>query len=83
MFCSWLEMAAARTIDVEESADHKAMSQAARYAHLSLKHKQSVVDRIAVTITESEDRRMSQASPHTTCTSPPTEREEQRGMAES
>jgi len=38
------------------------MSQAARYAHLSPTHRRSVVVRIAVIITESEDRRMSQES---------------------
>lgn len=75
-------MAGATTIEINEAAGHKTMSQAARYAHLSPKHKQSVVDRIAVTIAESEDRRMSQESPHPTCTSPPMARKEQSGMAE-
>lgn len=53
-FCSWLEMAGETTIEIKEPAGHKTMSQAARYAHLSPKHKQSVVDRIAVTLTESK-----------------------------
>jgi hypothetical protein len=75
-------MAGATTIEIKEAAGHKTMSQAARYAHLSPKHKQFVVDRIAVTITESEDRRMSQESPHPTCTSPPRARKEQSGMTE-
>ena len=76
-------MAGATTIKIKDAAGHKTMSQAARYAHLSPKHKQSVVDRIAVTITESEDRRMSQESPHPTCTSPPKARKEQSGMTET
>ncbi len=59
------------------------MSQAARYAHLSPKHRRSVVAGIAVTITESEDRRMSQESPHSTCASPPRARKEQSGMTDT
>jgi integrase len=42
-FCSWLAMAGATT---REIMGHKTMSQAARYAHLSPQHTQSVVDRI-------------------------------------
>src|SRR5580692_9374542 len=75
-------MAGETTIEIKEPAGHKTMSQAARYAHLSPKHKQSVVDRIAVTIAESEDRRMSQESPHPTCTSPPMARKERSEMTE-
>jgi hypothetical protein len=81
-FCSWLEMAGATTIEIKEAAGTQTMSQATRYAHLSPKHKRSVVNRIAVTITESEDRRMSQESPRPTCTSPPRARKEQSGMTE-
>ena len=50
-FCSWLAMAGATTREVMEAAGHKTMSQAARYAHLSPQHTQSVVDRIAGTST--------------------------------
>jgi hypothetical protein len=39
------------------------MSRAARYAHLSPKHKQSVVDRVAVTIS---DRRSQEVAEVTT-----------------
>jgi integrase len=45
-FCSWLAMAGATTREIMEAAGHKTMSQAARYAHLSPQHTQSVVDRI-------------------------------------
>jgi len=48
-FCSWLAMAGATTREIMEAAGHKTMSQAARYAHLSPQHTQSVVDRIAGT----------------------------------
>jgi integrase len=48
-FCSWLAMAGATTREVMEAAGHKTMSQAARYAHLSPQHTQSVVDRIVGT----------------------------------
>jgi hypothetical protein len=61
-------------IEIKEAAGHKKMSQAARYAHLAPRHKQSVVDRIVVTIAKSKDRRMSQESPHQTCTGPPMAR---------
>lgn len=53
-FYSWLEMAGETAIEIKEPAGHKTMSQGARYAHLSPKHKQSVVDQIAVTLTESK-----------------------------
>jgi len=48
-FCSWLAMAGATTREIMEAAGHKTMSQAARYAHLSPQHTQSVVDRIVGT----------------------------------
>lgn len=48
-FCSWLAMAGATTREIMEAAGHKTMSQAARYAHLSTQHAQSVVDRIVGT----------------------------------
>jgi len=69
-------MAGETTIEIKEHAGHKTMSQAARYAHLSPKHRRSVVARIAVNITESEDRRMSQESPHPTCARPPMPRKQ-------
>jgi hypothetical protein len=47
-------MAGATTIEIKEAAGHKTMSQAPWYAQLSPKHKQSVVDRIADTLTESK-----------------------------
>ena len=52
-FCSWLEMAGETTIEIKEPAgqdDEPSRS----YAQLPPKHKQSVVLRIAVTITESK-----------------------------
>jgi integrase len=48
-FCSWIAMAGATTREIMEAAGHKTMSQAARYAHLSPQHTQSVVDRIVGT----------------------------------
>jgi site-specific recombinase XerC len=51
-FCSWLAMAGATTREIMEAAGHKTMSQAARYAHLSPQHTQSVVDRIVGTRAE-------------------------------
>jgi site-specific recombinase XerD len=45
-FCSWLAMAGASTIEIKEAAGHKTLAMAARYSHLSPKHKQTVVDRI-------------------------------------
>lgn len=51
-FCSWLAMAGGTTREIMEAAGHKTMSQAARYSHLSPQHTQSVVDRIASTVTE-------------------------------
>jgi site-specific recombinase XerD len=48
-FCSWLAMAGASTIEIKEAAGHKTLAMAARYSHLSPKHQQSVVDRIAGT----------------------------------
>lgn len=50
-FCSWLAMAGGTTREIMEAAGHKTMSQAARYSHLSRQHTQSVVDRIASTVT--------------------------------
>jgi site-specific recombinase XerD len=46
-FCSWLAMAGATTREIMEAAGHKTIAMAARYAHLSPQHTQSVVDRIA------------------------------------
>jgi integrase len=48
-FCSWLAMAGASTREIMEAAGHKTLAMAARYAHLSPQHTQSVVDRIAGT----------------------------------
>jgi integrase len=48
-FCSWLVMAGATTREIMETAGHKTMSQAARYAPLSPQHTQSVVHRIVAT----------------------------------
>jgi len=48
-FCSWLAMAGATAPQIMLAAGHKTLSQAARYTHLSPKHKQSVVNRIAGT----------------------------------
>jgi integrase len=55
-FCSRLAMAGASIKEIQEAAGHKTITMSARYSHLSLKHKQSVVERIT---------RTAQASPVT------------------
>ncbi|MDR3727075.1 MAG: site-specific integrase [Terracidiphilus sp.] len=51
--CSWLAMAGATIKEIQELAGHKAITRAARYAHLSPDHKLLVIDRIAATATNS------------------------------
>ena len=48
-FCSWLAMAGASTKDIQVAAGHKSIAMAARYSHLSPKHRSSVVDLIGRT----------------------------------
>jgi integrase len=45
-FCSWLAMAGASIKEIQEAAGHKTITMAARYAHLSPAHKESVVERL-------------------------------------
>jgi integrase len=51
-FCSWLAMAGASIKEIQEAAGHKTITMSARYSHLSPAHKQSVVERIAGTVTQ-------------------------------
>jgi site-specific recombinase XerD len=45
-FCSRLAMAGATIKEIQEAAGHKTITMSARYAHLSPKHQQSVLERI-------------------------------------
>jgi integrase len=45
-FCSWLAMAGATTLEIQQAAGHTTPAMAARYAHLSPKHRESVVERL-------------------------------------
>jgi integrase len=46
-FCSWLAQAGATTLDIMHAAGHRTPAMAARYSHLSPKHRASVVHLLA------------------------------------
>lgn len=51
-FGSWLAMAGASIKEIQEAGGWKTITMAARYAHLSPKHKESVVERLILPQTE-------------------------------